>query len=97
MDTIKTQYTKALLTCLALAVIVAGVAYAQSEEITLVGEINDAYQLVADNEVYDIDDTPLGDDLAQNYISVRVKVTGTVQQGEELRIIRVKSFESVDE
>ena len=97
MDTIKTQYIKALLTCLALAVIVAGAAYAKSEEVTLVGEINDAYQLVADNEVYDIDDTPLGDDLAQNYISMRVKVTGTVRQGEELRIIRVKSFEAVDE
>ena len=70
---------------------------AHAEEITLVGEINDAYQLVAEGEVFEIEDTPIGNDLVWNYISIRVKVIGTVRSGEELRIITVSSFEVVDD
>jgi hypothetical protein len=70
---------------------------AHAKEIILVGEINDTYQLVAEGEVFDIEDTPTGNDLVQNYISMRVKVIGTVRSGEELRIITVSSFEVVGE
>ena len=94
---INNQCLKVFFTCLTIAVIIAGTACAQSEEITLVGEINDTHQLVAEDEIYDIADTALGDDLAQNHLSMRVKVTGTVRHGEDLKIITVKSFEVVDE
>jgi len=68
-----------------------------AKEVTLIGEINDTNQLVADGEIYDIADTPAGDDLVKNYISARVKVIGTITDGEELKIIRVTSFQEVDE
>ena len=69
----------------------------QAAEVTLVGEINDEYRLVADGEVYDIAETPVGDDLARNYISMKVQVTGTVEEGTEPEMITVRTFEVVDE
>ena len=96
---IKTQCKclKVLMVCLTTLVIVTSLAHAQTETVTLVGEINDTHQLVTHDEIYDIADTPLGDDLVKNYVSAKVEVTGTVQPGEEQKIIRVKSFKVVDE
>jgi hypothetical protein len=91
------QPFRVLLLCLVAVILAEGTVYAQSEEVTLVGEINDTHQLVAEGAVYDIDDTPLGDDLALNYISMKVKVKGTVRAGDELQIITVKSFVVVEE
>jgi hypothetical protein len=88
---------KLLLTILITLTLYVGAPYAQSEEVTLVGEINDTCQLVAQGEIYDIDDTPLGNDLVQNYISIKVKVNGTTRPGNELKVITVKSFEAVEE
>lgn len=93
----RNRHLEMLVACLVSAVIFAGAAYAQSGEISLVGEINDTHQLVAEDEIFDIDDTPLGDDLVQNYVSMRVKVTGTVRQGEELKVIMVTSFQVIEE
>jgi hypothetical protein len=42
-------------------------------------------------------DTPAGDDLVINYIAVKVKVTGTVEEKEDMKIITVKSFKAVPE
>ena len=72
-------------------------SYAKNEVIILVGEINDTGQLVADGDIFDIESTDLGEDLIQNYISLKVKVECTVREGEELKIITVKSFQIVDE
>ena len=91
------HYIKILLVCLATAVVVAGPVYSKSEKVTLVGEINDTQQLVAEGEIYDIEQTALGEDLIQNYISIKVKVECTVRQGEELKIITVISFHTVEE
>jgi len=79
--------------CLVLAVPVEAMA----EDVIVIGEINDTNQLVADGEIYDIADTPVGNDLIRNYIAVRVQVSGTITEGEELKIIRVTSFQVVDE
>jgi hypothetical protein len=97
MKTSKPTYKMYLLILFITITLVAPVAYAQSEEVTLVGEINDTNQLIANGELYDIEPTALGEDLAQHYISMKVKVECTVRQGEELRIITVKSFQTVDE
>ena len=91
------HYIKILLVCLATAAVVAGPVYSKSEKVTLVGEINDTQQLVAEGEIYDIEPTALGEDLIQNYISIKVKVECTVRQGEELKIITVISFHTVEE
>ena len=76
---------------------VLSLSHAQAEVVTLVGEINDTGQLVAEGDIFDIAPNDLGDDLVQNYISMKVKVEGTVREGEELKVITVKSFQAVDE
>ena len=84
------------------AVIVAvltgtGLVHAQDDQVTLTGEINDTFQLVANGKLYDIAETPEGDDLVRNYISTKVKVTGWIEKGPEIDVIRVRGFEVVDE
>jgi hypothetical protein len=68
-----------------------------SDVITIVGEVNDANQIVANGEIYEVDDTPQGDDLVKNYISQRVKVTGKLRTEDDMRIIVVTAFEVVEE
>jgi hypothetical protein len=91
------HYVKIFLVCLATAVAVAGPVYSKSEKVILVGEINDTQQLVAEGEIYDIEPTALGEDLIQNYISIKVEVECTLRQGEELKSITVISFHTVEE
>ena len=66
-------------------------------EITIVGEVNDTYQIVADNKIYEVANTAMGDDLVMNYIAEKVEVTGTVEENEEMKIITVTSFKVVPE
>ena len=65
--------------------------------ITIVGEVNDANQIVSDGEIYEVDDTPQGDDLVKNYIGQKVKVTGKLRIEGDMRIIDVTKFEVVKE
>ena len=65
--------------------------------ITIVGEINDANQIVSDGEVFEVDDTPQGDDLVKNYIGQKVKVTGKLRIEGDMRIIDVTKFEIIKE
>ena len=66
-------------------------------EMTIVGEVNYAYQIMADGQVYEVANTSMGDDLVMNYIAEKVEVTGTVEEKEEFKIITVKSFKVVRE
>ena len=66
-------------------------------EITIVGEVNDTFQIVANNTIYDVAETPIGDDLVKNYIAEKVQVTGTVEEKDDMKIITVKSFKIVPE
>jgi hypothetical protein len=97
----KLLLTPKCLVCLVLFAVfmfsMLSLSHAASEVITLVGEINDTGQLVAEGDIFDIEPTDLGNDLSQHYASVRVKVEGTVREGEELKIITVRSFQVVDE
>lgn len=68
-----------------------------SDVVTIVGEVNDTYQIVADGVMYEVDDTPQGDDLVKNYISQKVKVIGKLRIEGDMRIIAVKAFEVVEE
>ena len=86
-----------LIIFMAFVFAVLSLSHAASQVITLVGEINDTGQLVAEGDIFDIELNDLGNDLVQNYISLKVKVECTVREGEELKIITVKSFQVVDE
>lgn len=68
-----------------------------ADEITIVGEVNDTYQIVADGQIYEVAETPRGDDLVKNYMAVKVMVKGTVEEKEDMKIITVKSFKVVPE
>ena len=68
-----------------------------AKRVTIVGEVNDNHQIVADNEIYDVDDNAAGDDLVFNYIAQKVKVVGQLRESDELKIITVESFEVVEE
>lgn len=56
-------------------------------EITIVGEVNDSYQIVADGQIYEVANTALGDDLVMNYIAEKVEVIGTFEEKDEMKII----------
>ena len=73
------------------------VSPAIAKRLTLVGEVNDNYQIVADNQIYEVDDTPVGDDLVRNYMAFRVKVIGVLKEKDDLKIVTVESFEVVGE
>ena len=64
--------------------------------ITLVGEVNDNNQIVADNEIYEVDNNAVGDDLVVNHIAQKVKVVGILKHTRKFKIISVESFEVVD-
>ena len=66
-------------------------------EMTLVGEVNDNYQLVSNGQIYEIADTPKGNELAENFISVKVKVTGTVVEENDMKTLTVSAFEVMSE
>ena len=72
-------------------------APALAGEVTLIGEVNDNYQLEANGQIYEIADTPKGNEMAENYISAKVKVTGTVEEKNEMKTITVVNFEVVPE
>ena len=63
--------------------------------ITLVGEVNDNNQIVADNEIYEVDNNAVGDDLVLNYIAQKVKVVGVLKHTRKFKIITVESIEVV--
>ena len=65
--------------------------------ITIVGEVNDNQQLVADNEKYEIDDNAVGEDLILNHITLKVKVVGILRDTRKSKIIKVESFEVVED
>ena len=82
---------------LILAVAALWVTTAVASDVTLVGEVNDNYQIMADGQVYEIADTPAGNELAENHISEKVKVTGTLEERDDMKIITVISYELVAE
>ena len=71
--------------------------------VTLIGEVNDNQQFVADNEIYEIDNNAVGDDLVFNHVAQRVKVIGQIKsvreagESDAYKIIKVESFEVVEE
>ena len=70
---------------------------ALADKVTIVGEVNDNQEIVTEDQIYTVGDSPVGDDLVLNYISQRVKVVGRVVEDEEGKIIIVESFEVVEE
>lgn len=69
-----------------------------AEPVTIEGEVNDSYQIVSgDGQVYEVADTAPGNELVENHIGEKVKVTGTLETDQNLKIITVTTFQTLAE
>ncbi len=82
--------------CVALAFFSVSAATAATE-VTLVGEVNDNYQLYAGGKIYEVADTPAGNEMVTKYISEKVEVVGSVEEKGDDLILTVRSFKVVPE
>lgn len=85
--------TRIIGTVLAILLFFCTAMPALAGNVTLIGEVNDNYQLVANGQIYEIADTPKGNELAENFISAKVKVTGSVEESNDMNTLTVASFE----
>jgi hypothetical protein len=72
-------------------------SFCLADTVTIIGEVNDTQQVVANGQIYEVADDKIGNDLVANYISAKVKVTGTVKETADMKIIHVDTFEVVPE
>lgn len=68
-----------------------------ADEVTIIGEVNDNYQIVADGQIYEVAENAIGVDLVTKYISQTVRVIGTIEEKDDMKIITVTSFKVVTE
>jgi hypothetical protein len=68
-----------------------------AEPMSLVGTVNDNYQIVTeDDETYFIGENEKGDELIQ-HVDRKVRVTGMVQKSEDEKVIMITSYEIIEE
>jgi hypothetical protein len=93
------NYRKMLLVSLALMILMFlfSATPALAGELTLTGEVNDNYQLISNGEVYEIADTPKGNEMAENFIGAKVKATGSVKEDNGMKTLTVTAFEVMPE
>jgi hypothetical protein len=78
----------------ALAVLFAGNAIC-GKAATIIGTVNDDYQIeTKDGAIYDIGDTEKGQEVG-GLIGQQVKVQGTVEEEEGVKVISITAFEIV--
>ena len=62
---------------------------------TITGTVNDNYQIVADDgQVYEVADTEKGVEVV-DLVGKKVKVTGTVEESDEGKVITITSYEVI--
>ncbi|MBI5552228.1 MAG: hypothetical protein HY911_12035 [Desulfobacterales bacterium] len=86
-----------LLTGLMTILITALAASAMAAEKTVIGKVNDNYQIVTDSQIYEIDNTEKGKELAENHVGAKVEATGTVAARDDMKILTVVSFKVLAE
>ena len=97
MKKIFSRFSIAFVVLLAFLVFLSSPVIAEPTSVTIVGEVNDEYQIVAkDGTIYEIADTELGHDLLK-HIGAVVEVTGDVEDEDGVKVLDVKSFETKGE
>jgi hypothetical protein len=97
-EDMKTQKIKiCLIIGLFVAVSLFQVEPVIANDVVIVGEINEEFQIVADGIIYEVADNEQGNYLVSNLISAKVKVTGTVSELGGIKVITVSSFEVLAE
>ena len=68
-----------------------------AETRTITGTVNDYYQIETDDgTVYDVVENEKGDEVAEQ-VGTRVKVTGTVEEDEDMKLINITSYTILEE
>lgn len=81
----------------AFSVFLSSPVIAEPTSVTIVGEVNDQYQIVAkDGTIYEIADTELGNEVLK-HIGEVVEVTGDVEEEDGVKVLDVKSFQTKEE
>ena len=79
-----------------LVVLIVGASSVSAfDVVTIIGEVNGTGQIIVGEEIYEVDDTPQGNDLVENYIGQKVKVTAKLRIEGDMRILDVAKFEVV--
>ncbi len=82
---------------LALSVFLPSPVIAEPTTVTIVGEVNDQYQIVTkDGTIYEIADTELGEEVLK-FIGMVVEITGDVKEEDGVKVLDVKSFKAKEE
>ena len=64
---------------------------------TIMGTVNDDYQIVTDDEkVYEVAENEKGDEVVE-LVGKKVKVTGTVEESDGMKIITVTAYEVLED
>jgi len=97
MKKIFSRFSIAFIVLLAFLVFLSSPVTAEPTSVTIVGEVNDEYQIVAkDGTIYEIADTELGKELLK-HIGEVAEVTGDVEEEDGVKVLDVKSFETKEE
>ena len=97
MKKIFSRFSIVFVILLAFSVFLYSPVIAEPTTITIVGEVNDQYQIVAkDGTIYEIADTEMGDEVLKLVGSV-VEVTGDLIEEDGVKGIDIKYFEVKEE
>jgi uncharacterized protein (DUF2249 family) len=67
------------------------------KNVTIVGTVNDSYQIVTDEgDIYTVDENEKGDEVI-SLVGKRVKAAGTVDETEDRTVISISSYEVIGE
>jgi len=82
---------------LALSVFLPNPVIAEPTTVTIVGEVNDQYQIVTkDGTIYEIADTEMGEEVLK-FIGMVVEITGDIKEEDGVKVLDVKSFKAKEE
>ena len=91
------RFSIVFIVLLAFSVFLSSPVIAEPTTVTIVGEVNDQYQIVAqDGIIYEIADTELGNEVLK-LIGEVVEVTGDVKEEDGVKVLNVKSFKAKEE
>jgi nitroimidazol reductase NimA-like FMN-containing flavoprotein (pyridoxamine 5'-phosphate oxidase superfamily) len=97
MKNIFSRFSIVFVVLLVFSVFLSNPVIAESTSVTIVGEVNDQYQIVTDDgTIYEIADTELGNELLQ-HIGEVVEVKGDVEEEDDVKVLDVKSFGTKEE
>ena len=87
----------ALLLCVLFFLLVSAVPALAGQQVTILGTVNASYQIVTeDQQVYDVAESEKGDEVAE-MVGQKVKVTGTVEEQDDIKVIMVSAYEVIEE